>query len=410
MRFSSNLKKMLLMGTIILLGCDVSMLFAAQNDDSTAANNLQLQQLQAQTQQAQQAQQVQAQIKALQNNAPPASVPSAGSQNNLLPPAPYPVPANAAPAPTVATSTAVLPSSPLASAAPPAKAVPPAVYQPGAGTDNNIVPAAGSAVPASQVTDNDIDNAAFEAMVKNSLPMSPDQIQKLRSVYMASQYAAASSPVTPPRPTATSVFVDLAPGSTPPVVRLAQGFVSSLVFVDSSGAPWPIESYDIGNPSAFNIQWDKTSNTLMIQATVLYTYGNLAIKLKGLDTPVMLTLVPGQKAVDYRVDLRVQGTGPNARPSTGTNTLPPSTSSDLLNVLDGVPPPNSKALKVEGGNCQAWLSGDKMYVRTRLSVLSPGWEATLSSADGMHAYQMQQTPMLLVSQNGQVLQLKVEGF
>jgi len=406
MRFSPNLKKVLLIGTVILLGCDVSMLFAAQNDPQTVSaadpgNNQQLQQLQMQAQQAQ----VQAQIKALQNqnNALGQNIPA--QKDNLLPPAPAAV-----------NPAAAIPASPLAAPQLPSQPanMPQSIYQPNTPAENPAQPTpenkSNTAEEAGRVTAGDIDDAAFNSMVQNTLPMSPAQIQKLRSVYMASQFAASSSSETPPRPTATSVFVDLAPGSTPPVVRLAQGFVTSLVFVDSTGAPWPIEAYDIGNPSAFNIQWDKTSNTLMIQSTVLYTYGNLAVKLKGLDTPVMLTLIPGQKAVDYRVDLRVQGTGPNARPSIGGSPLPPSTSSDLLNVLDGVPPANSKVLKVEGGNCQAWLSGDKMYVRTRLSVLSPGWAATLSSADGMHAYQMQQTPMLLVSQNGQVVQLKVEGF
>jgi intracellular multiplication protein IcmK len=45
-----------------------------------------------------------------------------------------------------------------------------------------------------------------------------------------------------------------------------------------------------------------------------------------------------------------------------------------------------------------------------LTLLSPGWMATVSSPDGMHAYQLQRTPNLLVSQNGKVVQLKVEGF
>ncbi len=408
MRFLPNLKKVLLIGTVVLLGCDVSMLFAAQNDPQTnpaiapAGNSQQLQQLQ--TPEAQQAQ-VQAQIKALQNqnSALGQNIPSNPAQapQNLLPPAPYGSAVN----PNIPNNAATIPASPLVTPQMPIQQA--NIPQP-IQTEAAATPSAAPA--ATEVSANDLNDAAFNSMIQNTLPMSPAQILKLRSVYMASQFAAASSPVTPPRPTATSVFVDLAPGSTPPVVRLAQGFVTSLVFVDSTGAPWPIEAYDIGNPAAFNIQWDKVSNTLMIQSTVLYTYGNLAVKLRGLDTPVMLTLIPGQKAVDYRVDLRVQGRGPNARSYSSGESLPPSTSSDLLNVLDGVPPANSKALKVEGGNCQAWLSGDKMYVRTRLSVLSPGWVATLSSADGMHAYQMQQTPMLLVSQNGQVIQLKVEGF
>jgi len=51
-----------------------------------------------------------------------------------------------------------------------------------------------------------------------------------------------------------------------------------------------------------------------------------------------------------------------------------------------------------------------MYVRTNLTVLSPGWLASMTSADGTHAYEMQKSPVLLVSWHGKVMQLKVEGL
>ena len=205
-------------------------------------------------------------------------------------------------------------------------------------------------------------------------------------------------------------MVSLAPGATPPVIRLSAGFVSSLVFLDSSGAPWPINSYDLGNPQAFNVQWDKKSNTLLIQASSLYTYGNLAVTLKSLNTPVMLTLIPGQKAVDYRVDLRIQHLGPNAKAVLGGNGLPGVANPVLLGVLDGVPPAGSKSLKVSGGQAQAWYEGGKIYLRTRLTVLSPGWLSTMTSADGTKAYEMPATPSILVSHNGKATQLRVEGL
>ena len=387
MTFYPSLKKALFAGTVILLCCDISMLFVAPGSAQEVPsvplqapqNSVQLQQLQTQVQQ---------QLQALQQNAPsppPAQAKTqAQTQAQATPPA-----------------APVLPAAPFADQAPVAPAP---VLAP------SLAPPVSAPSPSSAISENDLNNVAFNSMVQNTLPMSPQQIQKLRSLYMASQFAASSIPGTPPRPTATSAFVDLSPGAVPPVIRLAQGFVTSLVFVDSTGASWPIESYDVGNPSAFNIQWDKTSNTLMVQSSVLYTYGNLAVKLKGLDTPVMITLVPGQKAVDYRVDLRVQGFGPNAKSFSGGDTLPAASNADLLNILDGIPPPNSQNLKVDGGDCQAWSSGGKMYVRTRLSVLSPGWISTLSSADGMHAYEMQPSPMLLVSHNGQVMQLRVKGL
>ncbi|MBA2657029.1 MAG: type IV secretion protein IcmK [Tatlockia sp.] len=259
--------------------------------------------------------------------------------------------------------------------------------------------------------DNDlIDLKAFETVTRQLFPLTPEQILRLKQIYHSHEFAEASTAGTPPKPTATSQFVNLSPGSTPPVIRLSQGFVSSLVFLDSTGAPWPISAYDLGDPSSFNIEWDKTSNTLMIQAMKLYNYGNLAVRLRGLNTPVMLTLIPGQKAVDYRVDLRVQGYGPNAKSMPLEEGLPPSANNVLLHVLDGVPPAGSQRLTVSGGEARAWILNDKMYVRTNLTILSPGWIGSMTSADGMHAYELQKSPVLLVSWHGKVMQLKIEGL
>lgn len=265
--------------------------------------------------------------------------------------------------------------------------------------------------PILSSNDNEVvDDLAFDSMTQQMFPLSPEQTIRLKQMYQTNEYAQASPAGVPPKPTATSQFVNLSPGSTPPVIRLSQGFVSSLVFLDSTGAPWPISAYDLGDPAAFNIQWDKTSNTLMIQATKLYTYGNLAVRLKGLNTPVMLTLIPGQKAVDYRVDLRIQGYGPNAKNMPLEEGVPPGANDVLLHVLEGVPPEGSARLTVSGGDARAWLLNDKMFVRTSLTILSPGWIGSMTSADGTHAYEMQKSPVLLVSWHGKVMQLKVEGL
>lgn len=263
----------------------------------------------------------------------------------------------------------------------------------------------------SQSTEEAIDEAAFNSMMKSVFPLTPEQILRIRARHEETERASSRTASKPPKPTATSQIVRLAPGSTPPVIRLAQGFVTSLVFIDSTGADWPIAAYDLGNPKAFNIQWDKKSNTMMVQASSLYTYGNLAVRLRDLSTPVMLTLIPGQSAVDYRVDLRVQGYGPNAQRMPMTTGLPASANALLLSVLDGIPPTLSKELKIIGADdAQVWLLGDKLYLRTRLTVISPGWLATMSSADGMHVYEMQKTPLVLVSEHGKVMQLKIQGL
>jgi intracellular multiplication protein IcmK len=254
-----------------------------------------------------------------------------------------------------------------------------------------------------------LNKAAFGAMTQTMLPMSPEQIQRLRQLFNQTQAAAATVPGTPPRPTISSQYVKLEPGATPTVIRLSQGYVTTVAFLDSTGQPWPVTNYDIGNPQSFNIQWDKKSNLLMIQATSLYNVGNLAVQLQGLATPVMVTLISGQKAVDYRIDLRVPGNGPNAKALLGRS-LPDNANPILLSVLEGVAPEKSIPLKISGGAAQAWYGDNHLYLRTRLTLISPAWIATMSSPDGMKAYEMPKTPLILGFADGQSIQLKVEGF
>jgi intracellular multiplication protein IcmK len=250
----------------------------------------------------------------------------------------------------------------------------------------------------------------FEDALDGALPLKPQQIQEAKARLLQTQRAAAGYMIVPPKPVSTSLRVDLAPGADPPVIRQSQGFISSLVFVDATGAPWPIESLDLGNSEAFQVQWNQKGHILMVQATKPFTYGNLAVKLINLDTPVMLTLIPGQKVVDYRVDLRIMANGPNATAQPIVNGIPSAEADELMNILEGIAPTGSKALQPKGGDAQAWLFQNKLYLRTRMSVLSPGWLATLSSPDGMHAFMLQPTPTVLVAQNGKAVQLKIEGL
>jgi intracellular multiplication protein IcmK len=171
-------------------------------------------------------------------------------------------------------------------------------------------------------------------------------------------------------------------------------------------------AYDLGNPKAFNVepnQPDGKSSTVLVEALNSYETGNIAVMLKGQDTPVMLTLMPGQTAVDYRVDLRVPGVGPNAKPMAGGG-LPAVSDPQLLTFLNGVPAEGATALQVVGGPGQAWRYKKHMYLRTTLTLLSPSWTATMSSPDGTHVYELQKAPVVLVSQQGKMSQLTIKGL
>ena len=139
-----------------------------------------------------------------------------------------------------------------------------------------------------------------------------------------------------------------------------------------------------------------------------YEEGNLAVMLKNQNTPVMITLMPGQRAVDYRVDLRMPGLGPNATVS--SIGLPQGADPLLMNFLDGVTPEGARPVTVDGAPAQAWVYQNRLFLRTRVTLLSPSWIESMNSPDGTHVYALTKTPILLASHRGQVVQLSVRGL
>jgi len=252
---------------------------------------------------------------------------------------------------------------------------------------------------------------AFEGLLEEALPLSPDQIVKMHKYYDLALQAKATPANSPPTPHFSSMPVKLEPGSQAPVIRLSAGFVSTLLFVDRTGAPWPITAYSLGDPENFNIQWDSQTNTMFIQSTKQYVHANMAVRLVGLNTPVMLTLVSGQKDVDFRVDLQLQARGPEAFPAVVNNkSYTSDVNADMINMLDGIPPKGSLKLNVSGDFAQAWLYNEKVYYRSKITLLSPAWMATVSSPDGTHVYEIMPTPYLLASKDGQTINIKLTGL
>ncbi len=280
---------------------------------------------------------------------------------------------------------------------------PPSQYEQDMATMRNAVP------PDSPQASQDGD-LAFQSMLFKNMPLTPQQVVELHQQIDMSQRAASISPTVPPKPVSTTIMMNLAPGSTPPAIRLAQGYVTSLVFVDSTGNPWPIAAFDIGDPKAMGIQWDGKSNLMFIQAVTPYSDGDIVLRLVGNPTPITLELVSGQRVVDYRVDIHVAGIGPNTKDLPLGSNLPNSADQLLLGVLDGVAPAGSKELTVEGADCDAWLLGDNIYLRTHLTVLSPGWIGKMTSSDGTLAYELPKTGTILVSRYGDPVELKIEGL
>lgn len=261
-----------------------------------------------------------------------------------------------------------------------------------------------------QDPNSDPDDPNFQLLLKEQFPMSPDQIKTFRDTLDIYQRALQNKAKNP-APVMSTRSVNLAPGSVPPPVRIATGYVSSILFIDETGAPWPIKAYDIGNSKAFDVVWDKVGNLLLIQGLEAYANTNIVVLLHNLETPVILNLVNDQQKVDYRMDLRIPGMGPKANVPIITNSSIPDSDEMLMGLLDGIPPDMAKPLAVKGASAQAWLLDDReLLIRTRLTILSPAYTSSMRSPDGMKVYRLPKTPLIMASKDGNTYQLSINGY
>lgn len=293
-----------------------------------------------------------------------------------------------------------------AAAAAAAGAVPPGA-EGAAAASSDVDNAGGSANTFKPTTLRD---EAFKELLNKTFPLRPDQIVSLHKSFDEEQLAINTTANAPPQPVSSTITVDLSPGSTPPIIRLATGFVTSIVFIDSTGQSWPVSDYSLGNPTGFNIKWDNKTNTLFLQSIKDHLSGNVAIRLADLDTPLMFSIVTGQKEVDYRVDVQVPGVGPNGEAAVLDASMPAAASGYMLAALDGVPPIGSIEVNVAKDYGRAWLYNGKLLFRTKLTILSPAWSATVSSPDGTKVYELMQTPLILASQNGKPIKIELSGL
>lgn len=325
-------------------------------------------------------------------------------------PAPYVEPALVVPAGPQAVAPQPTPGQFDGQAPPmaePGNYGPPAagVYPPGVPTPTPAAP------PASLPPLPPTISGQVPAVVEDYLGMTPEQIQSLRLFLQERQRAAAELP-NPPTAVTGSVSVSLTPGSTAPVLRVFQGMVSSLIVVDSTGAPWPVENFRIGNEPLFKVNRldAEHGSTFTIDTMGMYGHSNLVLKLAGVPTPVILDIKAGQSEVDVRTEVRVQGRGPHARVVAGV--VPEGADARLLSVLDGVPPPHGRSLTVDGlAGVRAWVMPDRtLVVRTPVRIISPATTQFVSSADGTHVYTFSATPRLLGIANGDYVNISLKGL
>jgi len=254
----------------------------------------------------------------------------------------------------------------------------------------------------------------FSRAMTNALPLSPDQIKEVNRGIDSAEKAKSAKPGPAAKPVVSSISLSLAPGNEPHVVRLGSNATTSLVFTDATGSPWPVVAAVSGDKDAFAVldvsKAIKNNNAVTLSASRGYATSNLTIFLEGAPAPLVLGLVSGQKQVDYRLDVSIQGRSPLSQQPVMDRGFSDEISPVLLRVIDGNPPTEAKQLKVDQGAVQAWFIGGKLFVRTKLLLTSPAALKVASAADGTKAYELPRTEVLLLVSGGTFVTANVTGF
>lgn len=272
-----------------------------------------------------------------------------------------------------------------------------------------VAPSTNAAMPTPYVT-------TTQAVLDKVSPLTPKEIVNLRKA-IDERKDAFSENITgrpPARPTSTQTTIDLSPGGTPPVLRISLRQGATIMFVDAAGRPWPVEAADNFNSTGYMVA--QMAEHVFSVGMRLPQIGNIAFKLKDIARPVSVTMMPAQDATDYNLDLVVPkfvgGLPPTAMASAAP--APGHLSDELMGYLYRTPPRGARQLIVGGSGTDeimAWqMSANSMAVRTSAQILSPAWIRRQGSSDGVFVYQLPITPVVVISQGGELRNVALKGI
>lgn len=244
-------------------------------------------------------------------------------------------------------------------------------------------------------------------------PLSDAQIREYRRLLEGAKRASAATPTVRPIPENTRVPLTLSPGRPPHVLRLSSDLVSTVVFTDSTGAPWPIVAVVPGAKGLLDIKVDPKRAPHMFTVAPLESYAstNISVWLENSTVPVIISVVGQQRYVDFMLELAIQARGPNAKaPTVDYAVANEVISAEQNEILNGLTPQGATELKVTGGDARAWMLGNRMILRTAMLLRAPTARRVFSGADGSKVYELPSTPVVNLANEGRTVTLSIAGF
>ena len=130
----------------------------------------------------------------------------------------------------------------------------------------------------------------MEQASKIVAPLKPSEIRALRDQFEDVRRANAYQPLKAV-PKISSLSVDLSPGSALPILRVLPGEMSTIVFVDATGAPWPLAAAPrVSDSTLFDVEWLEGTPSVVVSAMTTFQDGIITVFLQGLATPIVVKL------------------------------------------------------------------------------------------------------------------------
>lgn len=250
----------------------------------------------------------------------------------------------------------------------------------------------------------------FNSAIEQVFPMTPDMVRRYLRILEENERASTETPEPAPISVAEMIVFD--PSDAPPRIHVAPGIATAVGFYDSTGSPWPVRQYVLGDGERFQvIQLGEGSNTLTVSALSRFGWTNLVVALADEPSPVVLRISVERDQAHYRTNIQLAKPGPEAAPDYEVPLEESTFPSDpnLRDIVGGLGPAVPAVdIPVSGVDASAWLVDEDIYIRSKHALLSPSWSASLSGLYGVRAYKVPLSSVLLFSIGGRIIRADLD--
>jgi len=247
--------------------------------------------------------------------------------------------------------------------------------------------------------------------LNNVVPITPDQIMEYKKKVDIGKKAAATPVNGKIKLINKTVPIILGKSDYDKTIYLSKGFVTTIVFLDVKGNPWPVKVAVKGDGD--KISTTRTDKHIIFMSTSSsYSDTNMAFVLEGINIPINFRIVTNTNKANEKIEVILQDLGPEAKKESFVEESKLATvNNEMYNFLDMLPPEKATEVKLTGFHANAWVFNGNLYIRTAdADLISPAYApgGVVENGDNAKVYRLSYSPFVMFSYNGRVYQASIE--